>query len=493
MEEFRLVAEGLRAHGRGQDGLVVLVTDDQGSGRARTFLAYQIGRLLGEGGARVLLVDGEFAEDGPGEWLGEPGHEGLLDIARYGASPRACLQRTILPNTELMSLGSFRPGEDEALVPEEIQACFRQLRSGWDFVLCTAPAYYSDGSFNPLFHHGDGVLMGVTLKGEARDRFESLADYLLEEGINVFGVMAFSEPGHIAEAAEPEPLAVEDPPSRATSPYADLHRRSAHQSSSIFRNVAVGIVVALVVFVGLWFGIQWLQRPETLEPVSLTQEHRIQNEAREANPPDGELQLAGGGTQANSTPMDDEEGVEGEGPGADAEITPSPVAESGTVVPAREEQDEEVVEQEDAEGQPETRTGSQPAAGTPPPDQAVRSAPDREESEVLPEPAKVVPEPAAETPATTDPLEIALRLHPSSGYALHLWSFPDSMQAIPSVRKLESEGFQPLVVAAEVKGKGLWYRVLVGNYATRAEALDARQLLSDRPDIDYVGVLKVGR
>jgi cell division protein FtsN len=48
------------------------------------------------------------------------------------------------------------------------------------------------------------------------------------------------------------------------------------------------------------------------------------------------------------------------------------------------------------------------------------------------------------------------------------------------------------VVSAKIPGKGTWYRVILGNYATRSQALEARKLLLSRRDVDYVGVLKVG-
>ncbi len=489
LEEFRLVAEGLGAHGQGEAGLVVMVTDDQGSGRARCFLAFQIARLLGEGGARVLIVDGEFEEDGPGEWLGEPGREGLLDIARYGASPRACLQRLALPNVELMGVGSFRPDVGEALEGEEIESTLRQLRSNWNFVLCTAPSHYADGRFNPLFQHGDGVLMGVTLRGEARDRFEELADYLLDEGVNVFGVMAFSEPGEesgtTAPVSEPEAVEVsveEEASSRASSPYADLPRATPHQSSRVFRSVAVGIIVALVVFVGLWFGIQWLQRPDPVDLPPLAHERAL-GEPAQASGQTQELQLAGdGGVGASSGESRSESSGETSGKlppaGADSAADETQIADASgpesSTLDADGGRDSEAADQ----------VGDSGGTGT-------RTSPPAEEPETLPEPVKVKPEPVV-TPPPTDSRPAELLLRPSSGYALHLWSFPDSMQALPSVRKLEAEGYQPVVRGAEIKGRGIWYRVLIGNYATKRDAMDARELLSDRPDIDYVGVLKVG-
>lgn len=493
LEEFRLVAEGLGAHGRGGGGLVVLVTDDQNNGRSRCYLAYQIARLLGESGAEVLLVDGELEQEGPGDWLGEPGREGLLDLTRYGASPRACVQRTTMANVQLMGVGSYRPDSGEVLEAEEVEATLRQLRAGWDIVLCTAPAHYADGRFNPLFHHGDGALMGVTLRGEARDRFEELAEYFLDQGVAIFGVMAFAETGleeepelrpEPAVSVEPEPrpeaVVSEEPeaarwepeqPSRGVSPYSEMTRRAPHRSSRVFRAVAFGILIALAVFVGLWFGIQWLQRPASVDLAPLEQERELGEPVAQLAPSEsgsmGQEDTQEETGAASTEPVQTEEEVR-------SRIAATTEPESGTL------------EAEDA-----VEPGADVRAGTvetenPPEEESPAQAP-----VTLPEPAEVSAEPV-ETPAAADPLRAAMLLEPSSGYALHLWSFPDSLQAIPSVQKLRKEGFRPVVRRAEIKGKGTWYRVLIGNYATRRQALDARELLSDRPDIDYVGVLRAG-
>jgi septal ring-binding cell division protein DamX len=106
-------------------------------------------------------------------------------------------------------------------------------------------------------------------------------------------------------------------------------------------------------------------------------------------------------------------------------------------------------------------------------------------------------EPSASEAASAAPADsvalMRLKLRPENGYALHPWSFPDSMQTLPSLAKLRKAGLSPVVVAAQIPGKGTWYRVIVGNYPSRREALKARSLLLTRPDVDYVGVVRVSK
>lgn len=462
LEEFRLVAEGLRAHASSGEGLVTIVGDDQTSARARTYLAFQLARLLAEGGAKVLLVDGEFEEDGPGEWLGELGREGLLDVARYGTSPRSTLQAVGVDKVDLMGVGSYRPRESEPLSAAELEGALRQLKAVWNFVLITAPARNAQGECNPLFSHGDGVLLGLTLRGEARDRFEALAEELMESEVPIFGVMAFPEAAPARVAVEPEEDMAErserelEPRVRhvGSSPYG--RSRPPHQSSTLFRRVALGIGLILVGFVGAWATIQWVQRPAA-EPEQASPRPNEQLAARQTNPQDSQTASA----------SDSSSGAPGGMSSAAIDSVPPDSLKSAILTPEKKPVETQLaqVKKPRAESQRKPAASGQETASN---------------------------EEASSTPADSLAL-MRLKLRPENGYALHPWSFPDSVQTLPSLAKLRKAGLSPVVVAAQIPGKGTWYRVIVGNYPSRREALKARSLLLTRPDVDYVGVVRVGQ
>ncbi len=57
-------------------------------------------------------------------------------------------------------------------------------------------------------------------------------------------------------------------------------------------------------------------------------------------------------------------------------------------------------------------------------------------------------------------------------FALQLSSFPDKSEAEAFAQKFEGE--RPYMVVSEIPGKGTWYRVRVGDYASSKEALAAK-------------------
>jgi len=62
----------------------------------------------------------------------------------------------------------------------------------------------------------------------------------------------------------------------------------------------------------------------------------------------------------------------------------------------------------------------------------------------------------------------------SAHFTLQLSAFPEKSDAEEFMKKIQSAGYKPFVVASEIPGKGVFYRVRVGDYASRQAAVDAK-------------------
>lgn len=62
----------------------------------------------------------------------------------------------------------------------------------------------------------------------------------------------------------------------------------------------------------------------------------------------------------------------------------------------------------------------------------------------------------------------------ASHFTLQLSAFPDKGDAEEFMRKIQAAGYKPFLVASEIPGKGVFYRVRVGDYASRQAAVDAK-------------------
>jgi DedD protein len=109
------------------------------------------------------------------------------------------------------------------------------------------------------------------------------------------------------------------------------------------------------------------------------------------------------------------------------------------------------------EPKPEPKREPKPAMAATPPQKAAPLPPAR---------AQVVATAAAAANKKPD----ATAAH----FTLQLSSFPDKAEAEEFMRKIQSSGYKPFLVASEVPGKGIFYRVRVGDYGSRQAAIDAK-------------------
>jgi cell division septation protein DedD len=59
-------------------------------------------------------------------------------------------------------------------------------------------------------------------------------------------------------------------------------------------------------------------------------------------------------------------------------------------------------------------------------------------------------------------------------FTLQLSAFPERADAEEFMHKIQAAGYKPFLVASEVPGKGVFYRVRVGDYPSRQAAVDAK-------------------
>ena len=113
---------------------------------------------------------------------------------------------------------------------------------------------------------------------------------------------------------------------------------------------------------------------------------------------------------------------------------------------------------------PPVTTTRAPSAAPPPETASEPAADSPGEDGAAPKPATAARKPAA-TPPAVDPAKGKGR------FTLQLGAFPDRAEAEAFARRF---GPQPYVVPAEIAGKGLWYRVRVGDFASAKDAVAAK-------------------
>ncbi len=97
----------------------------------------------------------------------------------------------------------------------------------------------------------------------------------------------------------------------------------------------------------------------------------------------------------------------------------------------------------------------------------------------------------AASPAAIAGVPAALRPAPEGVFTLQIGSHPNLDEAKDQVDALEKLGFKPYLRAAEVKGKGKWFRIFLGGYPSKDAAEKAGQKYQSEQVVESFVVSKI--
>ena len=94
--------------------------------------------------------------------------------------------------------------------------------------------------------------------------------------------------------------------------------------------------------------------------------------------------------------------------------------------------------------------------------------------------------PAAEKKTATRKRGSSARLR----FTIQVSSHPDRQIAEDDVRRLKESGFAAFIITSELQGKGTWYRVRVGSFASRDAAEKLEKNIHAKVGLEPIVVLE---
>ncbi|UCE03436.1 MAG: SPOR domain-containing protein [Candidatus Latescibacterota bacterium] len=186
----------------------------------------------------------------------------------------------------------------------------------------------------------------------------------------------------------------------------------------------------------------------------------------------------------------------------EGQLTETPRIAPGSRMPAGATDPGPSVTPDDVAASQQTRTqpddaAAQAAAGAqevePPP--AGTETPETGTPTRTPQPTPKPPATSQRTPPTATTSPSQTQPPPASGvaYSVHVASYRKVEQANQDVANLRERGFEGRAVRTDLGSKGIWYRVFVGSFPSRAEAAEARAEILKLPEYKYAQVRRVER
>lgn len=531
--DFTGLVQLLLEHLQSERNLSIAVCGSPADSRARAHAALQLAIGLTQHGRAVAVVDADATLPGLAGLIADPHSEGLIDMVRFGRSCRSLLWKPLQGGPAVLPLGSFPVRGRLPFDADAVRGVLHRVALHTDVALYVAPIVEGD-QLHPIAHACGQVVHVQGPESAARGLDPDLVAWVTRGSIRLLGLVfhaaeeqqvsvsqlsvADTEPPEAAarqptgsEVASRQPHAPRFEPAdlqpaldalepqdeqpqvarddrldvRSTKPAKDRANaeRSPAESAEVREMLRLGetefaydeqvrysrtplyLLITLVVLIGgFLFWLLWSAHDiERRQSPSRSQRSTSAHAPRSSVGTDN----AGAAAAQPSTPQQPEVAGDAVAPDDAAAqpatqdftdaLPPQPPPAPGSGPPGGA-----------ASGSAQTPSGAA-AGGTPPPDDAARAGPSTESK--------------GSAAPSTSPSGVT--------YSVHVASYQKAARAQTDVDNLRKHGFKARYKRTDLGSKGIWYRVYVGSYPSRADAAKAREAVLKLPDYSFARVQRV--
>ena len=171
----------------GHDKLKILAVTSAVPKEGKTTTCLNMAISLAQAGLRVLVVDADMRRGELHKFYGLEGGRGLADVLMGHAKPEAVIQRTGLPNLDLVATGPFPPNPAELILHGEFDAFLDYAKRTYDHILLDCPPIMAVSEASTIATVADKVIM-VVWAGQTSRKLSQLAVQVMQQrGANIMG------------------------------------------------------------------------------------------------------------------------------------------------------------------------------------------------------------------------------------------------------------------------------------------------------------------
>lgn len=187
-EAYRNIRSSLLFSGA-EDNIKTLAMVSAVPKEGKTTTSINMSVCLAQAGSRVLIVDADLRRGEVHKFFGLEGGRGLSDILTGQAKPEAVIQRTGIPNLDLIATGPFPPNPAEIVLRHEFTSFVEYAKRTYDRIIFDCPPVLAVSEAGILASMVDGCLLVVWAGQTSRKLSQLAAQTLRERGANILGVV----------------------------------------------------------------------------------------------------------------------------------------------------------------------------------------------------------------------------------------------------------------------------------------------------------------
>lgn len=187
-EAYRNIRSSLLFSGA-EDNIRTLAMTSAVPKEGKTTTSINMSVCLAQAGSRILIVDADLRRGEVHKFFGLEGGRGLSDILTGQAKPEAVIQRTGIPNLDLIATGPFPPNPAEIVLRHEFTSFLEYAKRTYDRIIFDCPPVLAVSEAGILASMVDGCLLVVWAGQTSRKLSQLAAQTLRERGANILGVI----------------------------------------------------------------------------------------------------------------------------------------------------------------------------------------------------------------------------------------------------------------------------------------------------------------
>lgn len=185
-EAYRNVRSSLLL-GKAKDRLKTLVITSAVPKEGKTTTCLNLAISLAQAGSRVLMVDADMRRGELHKFFGLEGGRGLADVLTGQAKPEAVIQRSGVPNLDLIATGPFPSNPAEIVLRPEMNSFLDYARRTYDKVVFDCPPVMAVSEAAILASMVDGVITIVWAGHTSKKLAQLCARLIRERGAVILG------------------------------------------------------------------------------------------------------------------------------------------------------------------------------------------------------------------------------------------------------------------------------------------------------------------
>lgn len=153
----------------------------------KTTTSLNLSVSLAQAGMRVLLVDGDLRRGELHKFFGIEGGRGFSDVLMGQAKPESVIQRTGIPNLDLVATGPFPPNPAELMMRGEFNSFVEYARRAYDRIIFDCPPVMAVSEASILASLADGTILVVWAGQTSRKLSQLTLQIIRQRGARIVG------------------------------------------------------------------------------------------------------------------------------------------------------------------------------------------------------------------------------------------------------------------------------------------------------------------